>query len=99
MNIEIGVITDEITIAIDETLHLYSKILKFDAPASRTVKGIQDWLERRRLQDEYGLMNPRDDRPYVDLISLHSPVEEDLLSRSAATWLKLFFLDVQHPFP
>ena len=42
MNIEIGVITDEITIAMDEALHLYSKILKFDAPASRIVKGIQD---------------------------------------------------------
>ncbi|KAH6664963.1 hypothetical protein B0J14DRAFT_661073 [Halenospora varia] len=75
------------------SLDLYSKMLSFDAPASRTVEAIQKWLRLKKI-NEHDI--EVEGHGYPDLISLHAAGDNDLLSRLASTWLKVFFIDYRN---
>jgi hypothetical protein len=64
--------------------YLYSHILRLDAPASRTVEGMEKWLSAKKMKGySLGTYKGKQFKPSKDLVSLHSPAEDDLLSRVA----------------
>ncbi|KAJ3453315.1 hypothetical protein MRS44_017562 [Fusarium solani] len=86
-----------------KALFLYEHALKLKRPPNRNIHDVQQWLEKNKSRYSLGPEHRSSDEEqgtttmgevsFSDLVALHSPAEDDLLSRLAAGPLRSLFID------